>query len=136
LKKLAVITLLLLFAASNLLMPYANFDDTHSLSMVYNTCLAGDADMNLAEFVGEKFLGLGFEGDEEEESNLPEKTIPPTNKGEIIQIQSGAMYQEPLISYTTLTIPLVRIIIPLINSGVPSTEFHPAIFHPPIEAAA
>ncbi len=117
-------------------MPYANFDDTRSLNIVYNTCLASDADMNVMEFVGEKLLGLGFEGDEDEEEGLPAKSTPPINTGAVIQIQSGAMYQQPQFVYVALDIPVVRTIIPLINAGVPSTEFHPAIFHPPTIVAA
>ncbi len=117
-------------------MPYANFDDTRSLQIVYNTCLATDADMNVMEFVGEKLLGMGFEGDEEEEKELPAKSTPPINTGAVIQIQSGAMYQQPQIVYVALAIPVVRTIIPLINAGVPSADFHPAIFHPPTVAAA
>ncbi len=117
-------------------MPYANFDDTRSLQIVYNTCLASDSDMNVMEFVGEKLLGLGFEGDEDEEEGLPAKSTPPINTEAVIQIQSGAMYQQPQFVYVALAIPVVRTIIPLINAGVPSTEFHPAIFHPPTMAAA
>ena len=134
LKKPIVIVLLLLFAASNLLMPYANFDDTRSLQIVYNTCLASDSDMNMMEFVGEKLLGLGFEGDEDDES--PAKSNHPINTGAVIQIHSGALYQQPQFIYTALAIPVLIINIPLINAGVPSAEFHPAIFHPPTIAAA
>lgn len=136
LKKSIVIVLLLLFAASNLLMPYANFDDTRSLQIVYNTCLASDADMDVMEFVGEKLLGLGFEGDEDDDVETPAKSNPPINTGALIQIHSGAMYQQPQFVYTALAVPVVITIIPLINAGVPSAEFHPAIFHPPTIAAA
>jgi hypothetical protein len=100
LKKPIVIALLLLFAASNLLMPYANFDDTRSLHIVYNACIASDADINVMEFVGEKLLGMGFEGDEEDEASLPSKSTTPINTGAVIQIQSGAMYQQPQFVYT------------------------------------
>jgi hypothetical protein len=117
-------------------MPYANFDDTRSLQIVYNTCLATDADMNVMEFVGEKLLGMGFEGDEEEEETVPAKSTTPINTGVVIQIQSGAMYQQPQFVYTAQIIPVVRTIIPLINAGVPSADFHPAIFHPPTIVAA
>ena len=135
LKKPIVIALLLLFTASNLLMPYANFDDTRSLQIVYNTCLASDADMNVMEFVGEKLLGLGFEGDEEDEGGIPVKSSQPINTGVVIQIQSGVMYQQPQFIYTALNLPVVRTMIPLVNAGVPSAEFHPAIFHPPTTMA-
>lgn len=135
-KKSIVIVLLLLFAASNLLMPYANFDDTRSLQIVYNTCLASDSDMNVMEFVGEKLLGLGFEGDEDDDDEIPAKSNQPINTGVVIQIHSGAMYQQPQFVYTAQAIPVVITIIPLINAGVPSAEFHPAIFHPPTIAAA
>lgn len=135
-KKPIVIALLVLFAASNLLMPYANFDDTRSLQIVYNTCLASDSDMNVMEFVGEKLLGLGFEGDEDDDVEIPPKSNHPINTGAVIQIHSGAMYQQPQFVYTALAIPVVITIIPLINAGVPSAEFHPAIFHPPTIAAA
>ena len=136
LKKTFVILLLLLFTASNLLMPYANFDDTRSLHIVYNTCLANDADMNLAEFVGEKLLGFDFEGNDEEEEGIPSKSTLPINTGVVIQIQSGAMYQQPQFAYTVATVPVTRTIIPLINAGVPQAEYHPAVFHPPIIAVA
>ncbi len=136
-KKSIVIVLLLLFAASNLLMPYANFDDTRSLQIVYNSFLASDADMNVMEFVGEKLLGLGFEVDEDDDDvEIPAKSNQPINTGALIQIHSGAMYQQPQFVYTALAIPVVITIIPLINAGVPSAEFHPAIFHPPTIAAA
>ena len=91
LKKPIVIALLVLFAASNLLMPYANFDDTRSLQIVYNTCLASDSDMNVIEFVGEKLLGLGFEVDEEDEVEVPTKSSTPINTGAVIQIQSDVV---------------------------------------------
>lgn len=135
-KKPLVIALLLLFAASNLLMPYANFDDTRSLQIVYNTCLASDADMNVMEFVGEKLLGLGFEGDEQDDVEIPAKSNQPINTGALIQIHSGAMYQQPQFVYTALAIPVVITIIPLTNAGVPSAGFHQDIFHPPTIAAA
>jgi hypothetical protein len=138
LKKPIVIALLVLFAASNLLMPYANFDDTRSLQIVYNTCLASDSDMNVMEFVGEKLLGLGFEVDEDEdgEVEVPTKSATPINTGAVIQIQSGAMYQQPQYVFTALAIPVVITIIPLTNAGIPSTLYHPAIFHPPTLLAA
>lgn len=136
LKKPIVIALLVLFAASNLLMPYANFDDTRSLQIVYNACLAGDSDMNMMEFVGEKLLGLGFKVDEEDETEIPTKSSTPINTGTVIQIQSGAMYQLPQYVFTALAIPLVITIIPLTNAAIPSTLYHPAIFHPPSLLAA
>lgn len=136
LKKVIVIVLLLLFTASNLVMPYANFDDTRSLRIVYNTCLATDADMNMMEFVGEKLLGLGFEGDEDDEENLPVKSTEPINTGTIIQIQSGVMYQQPQFIYVFTTVPVNKTAMPLMNAGVPSAGYHPAIFHPPAYKAA
>lgn len=135
-KKPIVIALLVLFAASNLLMPYANFDDTRSLQIVYNTCLASDIDMNVMEFVGEKLLGLGFGVDKEDEVEVPTKSSTPINTGAVIQIQSGAMYQQPQYVFTALAIPVVITIIPLTNAGIPSTLYHPAIFHPPTLLAA
>jgi len=117
-------------------MPYANFDDTRSLQIVYNTCLASDSDMNVMEFVGEKLLGLGFEVDEEDEVEVPTKSSTPINTGAVIQIQSGAMYQQPQYVFTALAIPAVITIIPLTNAGIPSTLYHPAIFHPPTLLAA
>ncbi|MDP1972278.1 MAG: hypothetical protein Q8J87_04845, partial [Sediminibacterium sp.] len=60
-KNIFTIVFIALFAASNLLMPYANFDDTKSLGIVYNNCLSNDADMNFLEFIGEKLLAAGFE---------------------------------------------------------------------------
>jgi len=117
-------------------MPYANFDDTRSLQIVYNTCLASDSDMNVMEFVGEKLLGLGFEVDEDEEVEVPTKSSTPINTGAVIQIQSGAMYQQPQYVFTALAIPVVITIIPLTNAGNPATLYHPAIFHPPTLLAA
>lgn len=117
-------------------MPYANFDDTRSLQIVYNACLAGDSDMNMMEFVGEKLLGLGFKVDEEDETEIPTKSSTPINTGTVIQIQSGAMYQLPQYVFTALAIPLVITIIPLTNAAIPSTLYHPAIFHPPSLLAA
>lgn len=120
-------------------MPYANFDDIKSLHIVYNTCLATDADMDMLEFVGEKLLGLGFEGDDEEEDELegvPAKSNEPINTGVVIQIQSGAMYQQPQFIYTALIAIKISTIIPLVNAGIPLAVYHPAIFHPPIIVAA
>lgn len=136
LKKVIVIVLLLLFTASNLVMPYANFDDTRSLQIVYNTCLATDADMNMMEFIGEKLLGLGFEGDEDDEENLPVKSTEPINTGTVIQIQSGVMYQQPQFMYVFTVVPVIKTTIPLMNAGVPLAGYHPAIFHPPAYKAA
>lgn len=116
-------------------MPYANFDDTKSLGIVYNHCLANDADMNFLEFIGEKLLAAGFE-DEEEEEGPATKTHAPIDGTAIVQIQSGVLYH-PIQDMVQLAhVPTMRLVIPLQNSSVRSQEFHPFIFHPPAIVAA
>lgn len=118
-------------------MPYANFDDTKSLGIVYNNCLANDADMNFLEFVGEKLLASGFEEEDDEEEEGPAtKTHAPIDGTVIVQIQSGVMYHPTQETVQLAHVPIIRLVIPLENSSVRSQEFHPFIFHPPAIAAA
>ena len=135
LKNIFTIVFIALFAASNLLMPYANFDDTKSLGIVYNNCLANDADMNFLEFIGEKLLAAGFE-DEDEEEGSEAKAHAPIDGTVIVQIQSGVMYHPTQQLVQLAHMPTIRLVIPLENSSVRSQEFHPFIFHPPAMSAA
>jgi len=116
-------------------MPYANFDDTRSLGIVYNNCLANDADMNFLEFIGEKLLAAGFEEEDEEEGPAT-KAHAPIEGTVIVQIQSGVMYHPTQETVQLAHVPSVRLVIPLENSSVRSQEFHPFIFHPPAMSAA
>lgn len=116
-------------------MPYVNFEDTKSLGIVYNNCLANDTDMNFLEFIGEKLLAAGFEDVEEEEGSAA-KAHAPIDSTVIVQIQSGVMYHPTEETVQLAHVPIIRLVIPLQNSTVRSQEFYPFIFHPPaIEAA-
>lgn len=117
----------MLFTVSTLLMPYANFDDTKSLQIVYNTCLANDADMNVMEFIGEKLLSFGFEEEEEGEKKAP----LPITSSIIIQMQTGAMYNQSYQYLQALPIETLMVNAPLKNSFFSSEDYHPGIFRPP-----
>jgi hypothetical protein len=114
-------------------MPYANFDDTKSLQIVYNNCLANDADMNVMEFIGEKLLSFGFEEEEEEGDK---KAQLPITSSTIIQIQTGVMYNQAYQYFQALTIETFIIAVPLKNSFFTTQEYHPGIFHPPSSSIA
>lgn len=130
LKQVTIIITLACFALSTLVMPYANFDDTHSLQAVYNHCLSEDADMNFLEFVGEKLLVAGFDPDEdkEEKSEHPQKPV----SGDLsVQIHSGALYQ-PVVREACIVQPEpVTILSPVVNTTLLSNDFRQDIFHPP-----
>lgn len=114
-----------------MVMPYANFDDVHSLQAVYNNCLQQDADMDCLEFIGEKLLIAGFdpEEDDETDSRHPNQPIHGAN---MVQIQSGAI-NRPQVTEISLEQPVViRKLIPVTNTTLLASEFHPGIFHPPI----
>ncbi len=111
-------------------MPYANFDDTHSLAAVYNNCLKEDADMDFFEFVGEKLLVAGFDPTEEQEKHNTNPQQPVTGAN-IVQIQSGAFYQQYPQEIDLTQPENIALIIPLSNTMILSHDFHPGIFHPP-----
>jgi len=114
-------------------MPYSNFDDTKSLQIVYNNCLANDADMNVMEFIGEKLLSFGFEEEEEEGDK---KAQLPITSSTIIQMQTGVMYNQAYQYFQALTIETFIIAVPLKNSFFTTQEYHPGIFHPPSSSIA
>lgn len=132
LRKITFILLLALFTVSTLLMPYANFDDTKSLQIVYNNCLANDADMNVMEFIGEKLLSFGFEEEEEGDKKAQLPITSSTN----IQMQTGAMYNQAYQYFQALTIETFIIAVPLKNSFFSSEDYHPGIFRPPSSSIA
>ena len=125
--KITYILLLSLFTVSTLLMPYANFDDTKSLQIVYNNCLANDTDMNLAEFISEKLLSFGFEEDEEEEKKAQLPITSSTN----IQMQTGVMYNQPFQYFQANSFETFVKAVPLKNSFFTSADYYPRIFRPP-----
>ena len=126
--KITYILLLSLFTVSTLLMPYANFDDTKSLQIVYNNCLANDSDMNLAEFISEKLLSFGFEEDEEEGEK---KAQLPITSSTNIQLQTGVMYNQSFQYFQTISFDIFIKAVPLKNSFFTAEDYHPGIFRPP-----
>ena len=132
LKKVTFILVLALFTVSTLVMPYANFDDIKSLQIVYNNCLANDADMNVMEFIGEKLLSFGFEEEEEGDKKAQLPITSSTN----IQIQTGVMYNQAYQYFQALTIETVTIAVPLKNSFFSTEDYHPGIFRPPSSSIA
>lgn len=111
-------------------MPYANFDDVRSLQVVYNHCLKEDADMDFFEFIGEKLLVAGFDPDEENEQKTTHP-LQPIHAGNMVQIQSGVLYQQ-MPQEIDLRQPVIpAVVIPVSNTSIPSHEFHSGIFHPP-----
>jgi hypothetical protein len=112
-------------------MPYANYDDVNSICAVYNHCLKEDADMDFFEFIGEKMLAFGFAAEEEEKESSPAQPQHPINRNAVVQIQSGALYRQP-VEEIKIDLPLKqRERIPTSNTGFIPQEYHPGIFHPP-----
>lgn len=111
-------------------MPYANFDDVGSLQVVYNHCLKEDADMDFFEFIGEKLLAAGLDPDEADES-MPAHPLQPIHAANMVQIQSGALYQPVATEISLQQPPVQKILIPLTDTRVLPNDFRPGIFHPP-----
>lgn len=130
LKKIVIILTLVLFSLSTLIMPYANFDDTHSLQAVYNNCLKLDTDMDFLEFLTEKLLVGGFDPGEAKEKQNPHPQHPVTG-ATIVQIQSGGFCQQHLQEMNLEQPETITLFIPLSNTTILSHDFHPGIFHPP-----
>lgn len=88
---MVVSLILVLFMASTLLMPYANYNDTQSLAKVYQNCLSEDPDMDFAEFLVEKlFISIP-----EQEENVPTQQ-KPASMPLSVQIQQGVLIQVPI----------------------------------------
>ncbi len=113
-------------------MPYANFDDTKSLQIVYNNCLANDADMNVMEFIGEKLLSFGFDEDEEGDK----KAQLPISSSTNIQMQTGAMNSQAYQYFQAITIETIIQAVPLKNSFFSTQEYHSGVFRPPSKSIA
>jgi hypothetical protein len=86
--KILVLLVFILFTASTLLMPYANYDDTQSLAKVYHNCLSEDPDMDFAEFIAEKLFVSIPEEDEEIPTEQKKSSMPLS-----VQIQHGVLLQ-------------------------------------------
>ncbi|NCI47982.1 hypothetical protein [Sediminibacterium soli] len=130
-KKISLALTLLLFALSTLVMPYANFDDTGSLSAVYNHCLSQDSDMDFFEFIGEKLLAGGFDPGEANEKPGHHPNQPVKDATGIVQIQGGVWCQpespQMVIGYPVPSVPNN----PVHNITRYPADFCPGIFHPP-----
>jgi hypothetical protein len=86
-----VLVVSILFTASTLLMPYANYDDTKSLAKVYHNCLSEDPDMDFVEFIAEKLFVPIPEDEEEMPVEQKSAAMPIT-----VQIQQGVLWQVPI----------------------------------------
>lgn len=131
LKRSILLITLFLFTASTLVMPYANFDDVRSLQAVYNHCLKQDADMDFLEFIGEKLLVAGFDPDEEDESPVGSHPLQPIQGSNMVQIQSGVLYQQQPQEINLQQPAEIPVAIPVSNTPLFSNDYHPGIFHPP-----
>lgn len=130
LKRLILFIILLFFTASTLVMPYANFDDVTSLKVVYNHCLKEDADMDFFEFIGEKLLVAGFDPEERDEPK-PAHPLQPIHAANIVQIQSGVLYQQVPQEVSFQQPSVIAEEKPAGNTHFLSYNFCPGIFHPP-----
>lgn len=132
LKKTLIIFTLVLFTLSTLVMPYANFDDVRSLQAVYNNCLKQDADMDFLEFIGEKLLVAGFDPEEDEEQDNP-CPQSPVHGAVLVQIQLGTLYRHTPQEMNLEKPETIIDTIPLRNTVILTNDFHPGIFHPPLQ---
>lgn len=111
-------------------MPYSNFDDASSFRSIYIESQQDD-DMNISEFIFEKLLTIGelFEGDEEEEEEMPtqHQSIPL----QIQTIQSGSLYCSRIIISEQDKKPIPAKPSCLFIENKLSFDFHPSVFHPP-----
>lgn len=131
LKRPILLITLFLFTVSTLVMPYANFDDVRSLQAVYNNCLKQDADMDFIEFIGEKLLVAGFDPDEEDESPGNGHPLQPIQGSDMVQIQSGVLYQQLPQEIDLQQPEEIAVSIPVSNTILFPNDYHPGIFHPP-----
>src|SRR5258705_8497924 len=98
LKKFFAVILSFSFFASTIIMPYSNFDDTHSLRSSFNESQQEDTDMDIGEFVFNKLFTIGElfdEGDDDDEQDIPKDHQPVPMQ--VQTIQSGSLYCSKLI---------------------------------------
>lgn len=126
-KKGFTILILLLFALSSIVMPYANFNDTKALTVLYNNCLFQDADLTFIEFIGEKLLLAAFPEDEDEPLSPIQKSTQ-----QVIHIQnSGVLYQPKTQSFICIVPSNILFNLPIEDTRFIYQNFELGIFHPP-----
>lgn len=120
----------MLLTITTLIMPYSNYEDGKSVIALYNNNLNADADMNFAEFIGEKLIASGIQFDEEEDEPKQSNNTP-INHNEIIQIQNGVIFhkQETPIEFTSYK-PVIDLG-PSFNVKVSKEDYRSGIFRPP-----
>ena len=132
LKKLIIIVTGVCFLLSGIVMPYADFTDQRAVQYLYSQLQAADADLNLAEFICDKLLGVGelFEQDDaDEQVSHP----APLNTGlpVTMQLQAGVLYcdkaeEKNLLPPAFHPKPACRF-----RDNKFSRKIRMAIFHPP-----
>jgi len=126
-KKGFTILILLLFALSSIVMPYANFNDTKALTVLYNNCLLQDADLTFIEFIGEKLLMAAFPEDEDDPLSPIQKSTQ-----QVIHIQnSGVLYQPKTQSFICIVPSNILFNLPIEDTRFIYQNFELGIFHPP-----
>jgi hypothetical protein len=112
-------------------MPYSNFDDIRSFRSIYRESQQEDTDMGIGEFIFEKLLTVGelFEGDEEEEHEMPKQHQPVPLQ--IQPIQAGSLYCSKIIITEQDKKPVPAKPTCLFRENKFSFDFHASVFHPP-----
>ena len=112
-------------------MPYSNFDDTRSFRSIFHESQQEDSDMDVSEFIFEKLLTIGelFEGDEEEEQDIPKQH--PSAPLQVQPIQAGSLYCSKIIISEQDKKPVPAKPSCLFIENKISFDFHAAVFHPP-----
>lgn len=111
-------------------MPYADFTDTSAVKLLYHSLQQEDNDLDLAEFVGDKLLGLGelFENDDADQPcQDSHHNTPPI----AIQIQAGSLIcNECCVRATAMVeLPIEQLSIFIDNKF--ARKLPVSIFHPP-----
>jgi len=108
-------------------MPYANFNDTKALTVLYNNCLLQDADLTFIEFIGEKLLMAAFPEDEDDPLSPIQKSTQ-----QVIHIQnSGVLYQPKTQSFICIVPSNILFNLPIEDTRFIYQNFELGIFHPP-----
>ena len=112
-------------------MPYCNFDDAHSFWSIFNESKQQDEDMNVGEFVFEKLLTVGelFEGDEEEEEDMPKQH--PAIPFQLQPIQPGSLYCSKAVFFEEVKKAIPEKPVCRFIETKFSSDFHTSVFHPP-----
>jgi len=130
LKKLFTVILFFSFFASTIIMPYSNFDDTHSLSSSYNECKQEDTDMDVAEFLFNKLFTIGelFDEGDDDGQDIPKDHQPVPMQ--VQPIQSGSLYcSKFVIEQDKKPVPVKPTC--MFRENKFSFDFHAFVFHPP-----